>query len=258
MPIAPSKAPDSQRSPIFIVGAPRSGTSMLHWALVQHKSLWGSAESDFLSTLIEGAETAFASGTKFGEFHWLIKERVSKSEFFQHVGNAVESLYFSRSGGLRWVDQTPHYVLHYSGLSAMFPGAKFIHIVRDGRQVINSMQEKFGWSFAKAMHQWKQLVEAGDTINRQNKGNFLQIKYESILLNPEKMFHMIFEFIEEDFDSKSVGFLEKPINTTNNRETESSTDKLIPRWNTWKLYRHLIFRLYCGQMMKNLGYQVDT
>lgn len=82
----------------------------------------------------------------------------------------------------------------------------------------------------------------------------IQVKYESIVLNPEKMFHMIYKFIEEDFDSKSVGFLEKPINTTPERESESSTDKLIPKWKTWKLHRRAFFQLSCGQIMKHLGY----
>ena len=77
--------PECRIGPVFIVGAPRSGTSMLHWALVQHENLWGSVESDFISRLIEGTETAYASGTKFGKFHWLIREKVEKSEFFKHV-----------------------------------------------------------------------------------------------------------------------------------------------------------------------------
>lgn len=257
MPIAFSETLEMPRGPIFIVGAPRSGTSMLHWALVQHKNLWGSAESGFINKLIEGVEAAYASGTKVGEFHWLIKEKVSKDELFKHIGKGVKSLYLSRSQGIRWVDQTPHYVSYYVGLNAMFPEAKFIHIVRDGRQVISSMQAMFGWTFAKAMYVWKHHVSAGNAINKQSKSNFLQIRYESVILNPERMFREIYEFIEESFDSNSIGFLDKPINVAPGREAESSTDKLIPKWESWNPYRRKAFQVYCGRLMKDLEYTAD-
>lgn len=244
-----------QAGPIFIVGAPRSGTSMLHWALVQHENLWGSAESDFLRPIVRGIESAYESGTNLGDYHWLIKENVSKAEFMQFIGQGIESLYFSRSGGLRWVDQTPQYVLDFSSLAAMFPCARFIHIVRDGRQVICSMQEKFGWSFVKSMNTWKQMVEAGYRISCEKRTNFLQIKYESIVRNPEDLFRNIFEYIEEKYEPASVKFLKSPINYAPGREVEASLEKLNPRWENWSLFKRTIFRVYCGGIMKNLGYQ---
>ncbi|MFC1688943.1 sulfotransferase [Pseudomonadota bacterium] len=255
MPTVTSNAAESNRRPIFVVGAPRSGTSMLHWALVQHANLWGSAESDFLSPLIEGVDAAYAKGTEFGEYHWLNKEEVTKSEFFRQIGKAIDSLYLSRSGNLRWVDQTPHYILYYDRLRTMLPGAKFIHIVRDGRQVICSMQEKFGWSFLQSTRMWKQLVEAGEAISRQARDDFLQVSYESVVQNPEQSFRQIYRFIEEEYDPNSVGFLEKPINTSPGRESEDSADKLIPRWRDWKPQKRIIFQAYCGKLNRSLGYQ---
>lgn len=244
-----------QAGPIFIVGAPRSGTSMLHWALVQHENLWGSAESDFLRPLVKGIGSAYESGTNLGDYHWLIKENVSKAEFMLFIGQGIESLYCSRSGGLRWVDQTPQYVLDFSSLNAMFPHARFIHIVRDGRQVICSMQEKFGWSFVKAMNTWKQMVEAGHQISCEKRINFLQIKYESIVRDPESSFREIFEYIEEKFEPASVNFLKRPINSAPGREVEASMEKLKPRWKNWSFFKRTIFQAYCGKIMKDLGYQ---
>ena len=227
---------------------------MLHWALLQHENLWGGAESDFFSPLIQGAEAAWAKGTKFGEHHWLIKEHVSRPEFFGQIGQAIDQLYLSRSNGLRWVEQTPHYVLQYSGLNAMFPGARFIHIVRDGRQVICSMQEKFGWSYLKAMRHWKHLVETGNALNEQGRDNFLQVRYESILLDPKAHFQEIYRFIGESYEPLSVKFLEKPINTSPQRENESSLAKLEPRWDGWNTFKRLSFKFHCGKLMQQTGY----
>jgi hypothetical protein len=228
---------------------------MLHWALVQHEKLWGSAESDFLSTLIEGVDAAWSKGTQFGEYHWLNAENVTRAEFYRRIGKAVDSLYLSRSGDLRWVDQTPHYVLCYDGLRAMFPGAKFIHIVRDGRQVVCSMQEKFGWPFRESARLWKQLVEAGDAIRGQGRDDFLQLSYESIVQEPEPAFRQIYDFLEEEYAPASIEFLEIPINTSPGRESETSIEKLTPRWRDWNPYQQMIFKARCGKLNKALGYQ---
>ncbi len=116
------------------------------------------------------------------------------------------------------------------------------------------MRQMFGWRFKKAVTTWKQFVEAGNRINSQNPGNFLQINYEHIIRNPDMLIRDIFDFIGETFEEKSVAFLEKPINTAPGRESESSIEKLDPRWENWNFYNHFIFNRHCGETMKTLGY----
>jgi hypothetical protein len=241
-------------NPVFVVGAPRSGTSMLHWALAQHPRLWGSAESDFICTLGEAANRAFDDGTRFGEYHWLLKEEVSRDEFLSFMGSGLDALYRSRSGGLRWIEQTPHYIFHYATLRAMFPGARFIHIIRDGRHVVTSMQETFGWSFSHSMAIWKSSMEAGSEINARDPEDFLQIRYESIVTRPEEALRRLFDFIGEEFHDSCVEFLRVPINTAPGREQETPTDKLDPQRLQWGAGKSLRFRLVCGAMQKALGY----
>ena len=118
-----TQAPETDKGPIFVVGSPRSGTSMLHWALVQHPAIWGGVESDFISRLINGANKAYASGTRYGELHWLSKEGVTRADFLGYIGTGIDRMYRSRSNGQRWVEQTPHYVLCYDDLDAMFARA---------------------------------------------------------------------------------------------------------------------------------------
>jgi hypothetical protein len=240
--------------PVFVVGAPRSGTSMLHWALVQHQKLWGGTESDFLEPLIHGADAAWRSGTRAGELHWLSKEDVSRPEFLRYLGRGIDEMFRSRSGGLRWIDQTPRYVLHYASLGAMFPGARFIHIIRDGRQVATSMQEKFGWPFMKAVTRWKQLAGAGQAIARQGNDDFLQVRFESLIREPETEFRKIYKFLGEAFEAESVRFLSQPINTAPGREQETSLQKLEPRWRHWGWHKRTFFRITCGDLMSDLGY----
>lgn len=241
-------------NPIFVVGAPRSGTSMLHWALAQHPKLWGSAESDFMGTVAAAMTHAYDVGTRFGEHHWLVKEGVSRDEFLAYIGSGIDALYRSRSGGLRWMEQTPNYVFHYATLRAMFPGARFVHIIRDGRHVVTSMQDKFGWSFSQSMATWKSSVAAGNEINTRGPEDFLQIRYESVVTDPEAALKRLFEFIGEDSHTACREFLQTPVNTAPGREQETPMDKLDPARLQWGFSKAMRFRRACGPMQKALGY----
>lgn len=227
---------------------------MLHWALAQHPALWGGAESDFLSRVLDGAERAYRDGTRFGEHHFLVAEGISRAEFLRFIGMGIDAMYRSRSGGLRWIEQTPHYVLHYAGLEAMFPDARFIHITRDGRQAVNSMQKKFGWRLAKSMKTWRLLAGAGQRINERGPGNFLQVRYESIVRHPQQEMRRVFDFIEENYAPGSVEFLKTPINTAPGCEQEAPLDKLDPGRVSWGRSKDLLFRIYCRETQSRLGY----
>jgi hypothetical protein len=244
-------------APIFIFGSPRSGTSMLHWSLARHSRLWGSAETDFLFDWVKGTTLAWDAGNVHGELHWLQKEKVSREEFFGFAGSGVDAMYLSRSGGKRWLEQTPRYVFIYDALRLMFPGAHFVHIVRDGRQAVNSMQEKFGWPFGRCLRTWKRHVEAGLAASRQNHGDLLQVHYEGLVSDPLRSMNAIFDFMEEELESTCLEALEQPINTAPGREVESPLQKLDPERVDWNPLRAVVFRLVCGSLQESLGYGRD-
>ena len=69
--------------PIFVLGPPRSGTSMMQWALRQHPDLWGGEESDFLVPLLRNLERSYEHGLKRGDKHWLARQEVSYEEYLR-------------------------------------------------------------------------------------------------------------------------------------------------------------------------------
>jgi hypothetical protein len=99
------------------------------------------------------------------------------------------------------------------------------------------------------------LVSAGEAIREQGDSDFLQVSYEWIVQDPEPAFRQIYSFLEEEYTPASVAFLEKPINTSPGRESESSVAKLMPRWRGWKVHQRMIFQARCGKLNKRLGYQ---
>lgn len=127
--------------PVFVIGCPRSGTTALARALGEHSELWTSHESYFLHGLFGDGRPAAVHGRQRARSApgWLITEEVDRAEFLAYVGAGLNALYTSRSGGRRWIDQTPMYTLMADDLAELFPDAQFVHILRDGRDVVESM-----------------------------------------------------------------------------------------------------------------------
>ena len=171
----PSSAP---ARPIFVVGSPRSGTSVLTWSLAQHPNILVQEESVWMGPLAYQMELAYRLGTARGERSQLSALGVSRSEYFRGFGQAIHQLILehrrdleargrkratptdaqrlspvlasSTSGAFqisraasdpkaRWVDGTPEYSFYIYPLVLLFPQARFIHLVRQVGDVVRSM-----------------------------------------------------------------------------------------------------------------------
>ncbi|GEM_PF-863685 len=136
-----ARPPEICPDPVFIIGSPRSGTSVLAWALAEHSELCTDAETDiFYYLLREGhLERAFETATARADGSWLRNRGVSLEDYLAHIGLGLNALLTRTVDGRRWVDQTPANTLVVDRLAEMLPGARFLHILRDGRRVVHSM-----------------------------------------------------------------------------------------------------------------------
>lgn len=245
--------------PVFIIGAPRSGTSMLHWALCQHDALWGSEESDFLRPMIEGALTAYTEGTSRGDRHWLVHEKVDKNEFLAHVGLGLNALYTAHADGRRWVEQTPSYTLCADGLAQLFPTAQFLVLSRDGRQVVESSRAMMQLSHRRACKWWRLYTDAARDFQATHPERCLQLRFEDLLVETAATLGRTFEFLGlEPIDAATKFITERePINAAPGRAGESSGDKLAARWHRWSGGQRRMFLRTCGPALRRLGYEAD-
>src|SRR5205085_3297536 len=123
------------RNPIFVIGSPRSGTTILAWSLAEHTHLWTSEETVILEHLYGRGrvDRAFRDTTEPPLKNWFKAQGVERDELLKYLGVGINALITSRSGGRRWIDQTPSYTFIAGLLGRMFPDALFLHILRDGR-----------------------------------------------------------------------------------------------------------------------------
>jgi len=217
--------------PVFIVGAPRSGTTLLQYMLQTHPGLsLPTGESHFFMPLIRREaefgdlsqpqnvrrvlDAMYQQSAEFLEtdLHGLRFDRDALTAAFVAEGrhtmrDLISGLFEKNAAGEgkpRWGDKTPYYVLHMQSLRVWWPQAQFVHIVRDGRDVALSLfgrRHDFGvYNTYFAARYWEQYVETG---HRQGMampaGHYLEIRYEDLLADPRATLARVCDFLRLDF-----------------------------------------------------------
>lgn len=109
------------------------------------------------------------------------------------------SMYAAQQGKSRWGDKTPRYVLAMPTIAELLPEARFIHMIRDGRDVaVSIIPLWFGpASIEQAASWWKERI---DVARREaDARRYIEIKYESLVTNPRPELERVCTFIGLDF-----------------------------------------------------------
>ncbi len=210
--------------PLFIVGAQRSGTTLLRLILNAHSAIAIPEEGTFWMPLLRSERSALGgriSGKKLQRYieyirknsqfrAWRLDAESKLQEILERgdttlaeLMESVYSLYARSQNKMFWGDKTPSFFRKIDELSQLFPSAKFIHIVRDGRDVFLSMRkrEPSRDNIAVAALEWMRKVEtASRSIERLGSERGYVITYESLLENPEQEVANLCAFLNIEFE----------------------------------------------------------
>jgi hypothetical protein len=211
----------------FIVGSPRSGTTLLRLMLDSHPLVAIPPETGFLPRAIRSThgsnerrrrhfeETlvnypAAAPGwADFGISPDALASALQSSERFR-VDDALRSfyrIYAARFGKSRWGDKTPGYGRSMRLIRRTLPEARFIHVIRDGRDAALSLRHLWfspGTDLKTLAWHWRGNVEA---IRREAAGClYLEVRYEDLILDTASTLKRICAFLDLDYDSGMLGY----------------------------------------------------
>ncbi len=110
---------------------------------------------------------------------------------------AFYGLYAKKFGKPRWGDKTPPYVHRMTLIQALLPEARFIHLIRDGRDVTLSVKDLwFGAnSVEEAAQRWRSLIEEARRQSRELP-HYLEIRYEDLVSDTEPTLRKISAFVD--------------------------------------------------------------
>lgn len=220
------------KPPIFIIGVPRSGTTLLRVLFDSHPNIACGPEAPWLARGASSIKNlyCFMADDRFG---YVQNYDVSKDAFKKQVSSWVNNLFMTYASGCgkgRWAEKTPDHSLEIPFLAELFPDAYFVHIIRDGRDVACStaiLSEE-----RKAMSEWHAtnlLLSDGVVVPNtlQNAAlrwqkwltqieidlkqvrNSRTIRYEDLVNNPEQELRRLLTFTGEEFSSEMLCYMEK-------------------------------------------------
>jgi hypothetical protein len=234
---------DADSSPVFIVGSYRSGTSIFCWCLGQHPNLVNLPETNWLARLGLDLDNLYRLATVNGKHSHLGQIGTSVNEFYRLFGVGVEHLiqatnplllqrgekkpkgefYRRRSPSdpkRRWVDATPENSHYIYPLSMMFPGARFIHLLRNPHDVARSLMKfsRIGardYAHDEAYHTWMRLTRAAFQAERAlGSGRTLRVRYEDMVGKPGDAFQRVLAFLGEEYSADCLKPLDSKINSS--------------------------------------------
>lgn len=183
------------KRPIFIVGMPRSGTSLVEQILASHSQVFGAGELTLIGknlTAVHRCSDRFATPEE-----WLRQAPESELE-------ALATQYLERVGQLdsrasRVTDKLPENYLYLGWIASLFPGATVIHCVRDARDValscwLNRMV-RLPWStdlehIADRISEYRRLMSWWDQVLPSPP---IRVEYEELVAEPEPVIRRLVE-----------------------------------------------------------------
>jgi hypothetical protein len=206
----------------FVVGSGRSGTTLLRTMLDSHPDLAIPGESHFIPRLAQELRPFSAAAFLDAVFaeervqKWGMSEQDVRAAFDDRppakYPDAVRLFYScyaaSQGGKSRYGDKTPPYVRHLPLLAGLFPEARFVHVIRDGRDVVCSLKQAdwFPGNLPQAADYWRGAVLAGRDAAPALGSRYRELRYEALVEDPEAVLRRLGEFLELPYSDAMLDY----------------------------------------------------
>ncbi|MDQ3670481.1 MAG: sulfotransferase [Actinomycetota bacterium] len=263
----------------MVLGVSRSGTTLLKEMLDRHSELAIPTESYFIPQLWDRHRGRGSDGLvedlgkiarvrEWGVTPEDVRRRVGTDASFAEVIRAVYESYAESHGKKRFGDKTPAYMQHLELLERVFPGAQYVHIVRDGRDAALSFvsmrrRPRFNWARPRGLYDfaaaWRYEIEvARDFAAATVPGRYFELRYEDLVAEPEPRLHEICGFLGLDFEPAILDYHRTvdPSRLQDHPRLAEPPKQKVRRWQEeMRPADNEVFEAIAGELLAALGYE---
>jgi hypothetical protein len=264
----------SALAPIVLGGCGRSGTTLLRMILDSHPAICCGPESNvFRRSALDPHELAAKFNLDPGRVRAIHASAVSRSAFIE----GFAALCIERAGKRRWAEKTPRNIRRLDSIFRHFPQARFVHVLRDGRDVACSLRTHPRHRVVKgelvALNTWKPIAGCArrwrNDIERSrpywSDPRFLTLRYEELVREPRPALERLMAFVGEAWDDRllehaGTGSPFRDVTTfaQNPEALEPVNTKTISRWERdLDAKDRRIFKRIAGKLLIELRYADD-
>ena len=255
--------------PIFILGFPRSGTTLVEQTLSAHPRIAAGDELPLIHEITAIMPRMLASPLGYPEALaelWMGDQREGLNNLRDYYLQKAEQLGVLRPGATRFTDKMPLNETHLGLIALLFPDAPLIHVLRHPLDImVSAFSNQFthglfcAYALETAALHYVRVMDLVQHYLGEMNLRYLPIRYEDIVADQESSVRAILTFIGEDFDAACLTFHE------NRRYARTASYAQV----TEPLYRHSAFRYrhyrkhlkpvlpILRPLIERLGYTVD-
>jgi hypothetical protein len=205
--------------PVFIVGMPRSGTTLLQGILCNSRTYFPMLETHFFSRVAYGLPEKNFSRKNRKQMRRILRRKSkiyvpeivwpefqSQKEIFEYIIGT-----FNRQNKNTFLEKTPRHVFFYLQILKYYPDAKFICMIREPKNTVSSMltmSQKREKSVLRISLFYNKIANA--IIKIMPNRNVVVVKYEDLVDHSDQTLKKICQFVNIPFDSKLIKTVTAP------------------------------------------------
>ncbi len=255
--------------PIFILGFPRSGTTLLEQTLSASPNIAAGDELPIIQEITELMPRMLNSPLPYPKTLtelWMGDQREGLDNLRDYYLQKARQMGVMRAGAARFTDKMPLNETHLGLIALLFPHTSLLHLVRHPLDVMVSVMANLfthglncGTSLESAARHYVRVTDLVQHYRAEMALRYLPVRYEDLVDNQEATVRAVFDFIGEPFDPAALHF-ENNARYARTASYAQVVEKLYDR--SRYRYRHFLKHLgpaidILGPVIERLGYKVD-
>jgi tetratricopeptide (TPR) repeat protein len=228
--------------PVFIVGMPRSGTTLIEQICASHSRVFGAGE------LADIARIVAALGVRHDEGPDAIDRDAARRLADAHV----VKLHGLGQGAIRVIDKMPDNIIAVGLIAMLFPRARFIYCSRDNRdialscyfQFFNTGLQFFSYDLADCGRRSREIERLAAHWLKLLSERMVEVNYETLVADPEGQSRRLIEFLDLDWEPTCLDFhrTERTVTTVSHWQVRQPLyQSSVGRWKNYEKHLGALF-----------------